>query len=93
MIREIVKPAGSTYTLNLPDEMIGKTVEVIAFEIENEKQKNIIKKTIGQLKNEPEDTASNTIKDLQDIRKRYSRYPLISHDGYKFDRDEANNYE
>lgn len=34
MIREIVKPAGKTYTLNLPDDMIGKTVEVIAFEIE-----------------------------------------------------------
>jgi hypothetical protein len=34
MIREIVRPAGKTYTLNLPDDMIGKTVEVIAFEIE-----------------------------------------------------------
>jgi hypothetical protein len=34
MIREIVKPAGKTYTLNFPDNMIGKTVEIIAFEIE-----------------------------------------------------------
>lgn len=34
MIREIAKPAGKTYTLNLPDDMIGKTVQVIAFEIE-----------------------------------------------------------
>ncbi len=34
MIREIVKPEGNTYVLNLPNEMVGKMIEVVAFEIE-----------------------------------------------------------
>jgi len=36
MVREIVKSAKQTYTLNIPDDMIGKTVEVIAFEINSD---------------------------------------------------------
>ncbi len=34
MIRQIVVPTQNNYTLELPDEMIGKKVEVIAFELE-----------------------------------------------------------
>ncbi|MEA5403600.1 hypothetical protein VB776_11810 [Arcicella sp. DC2W] len=34
LVREIIVPTQNTYTLNLPDEMIGKQVEVIAFEID-----------------------------------------------------------
>lgn len=34
LIREIIVPTDNTYLLKLPDEMIGKQVEVIAFEIE-----------------------------------------------------------
>ncbi|MBX2932452.1 MAG: hypothetical protein KF781_10965 [Chitinophagaceae bacterium] len=34
MIRQIVVPTQNNYTLELPDEMVGKKVEVIAFEIE-----------------------------------------------------------
>ena len=44
MIREIVKPEGNTYILNLPDEMVGKTLEVIAFEIEEIKCRTTGKK-------------------------------------------------
>ena len=33
LIREIICPTENTYTLRLPDEMIGKEVEIIAFEI------------------------------------------------------------
>jgi len=75
MIREIVKPTKNTYTLNLPDEMIGKVVEVIAFEIEKEAD------------------VSATSSSIEDIKKKYSKYPLISHDQYKFDRDDANTNE
>jgi hypothetical protein len=33
MIRQIIIPTQNSYTINLPNEMIGKEVEVIAFEI------------------------------------------------------------
>jgi hypothetical protein len=78
MIRELIKPVDNTYILNLPDEMVGKTVEVIAFEIEND------------------DAPTKEIKALQtkqEIQDKYARYPIISHDNYQFNRDEANDYE
>ena len=81
MIREIVKPEGNTYLLHLPDELIGKTVEVIAFEIE-EKQSPVTLNSNGEL---------NGAIDL--MMRRYDKYPKISHSDFKFDRDEANNYE
>lgn len=34
LVREIIYPTENNYTLRLPDGMIGKQVEVIAFEIE-----------------------------------------------------------
>lgn len=33
LIREIIVPTSNSYVLNLPDKLIGKKVEVIAFEI------------------------------------------------------------
>jgi hypothetical protein len=75
MIREIVKPTKNTYLLNLPDEMIGKTVEVIAFEIEKDSESIVADST------------------LQDIQKKYSKYPSISHENYQFNRDEAHDHE
>jgi hypothetical protein len=33
MFREILKPAKKTVSLQLPKELIGKTVEVLAFEV------------------------------------------------------------
>ena len=77
MVREIVKSAGNSYTLNLPNEMVGKTVEVIAFEISEEKQNF----NIGSKDN------------LNSIIQRYSQYPPTSHHNYKFNRDEAKDYE
>jgi len=35
MLRQIIKPSEPSFTLILPSDMIGKTVEVIAFEIED----------------------------------------------------------
>ncbi|MBS1500415.1 MAG: hypothetical protein JST32_00030 [Bacteroidetes bacterium] len=78
MIREIVKPAGKTYTLNLPEEMIGKTVEVIAFEID---------------KTQATAVSSSATAELRDIKKKYSKYPPVSHENYKFDRDGAHDHE
>lgn len=36
MIRQIVRPTQNTYVLQLPDELVGKTVEVLAFELEQD---------------------------------------------------------
>jgi hypothetical protein len=81
MIREIVKPEGNTYLLQLPDEMVGKTVEVNAFEIEENKP-NLSQENAEQLREE-----------VDEVLSKYNRHPKIIHEGFKFDRDEANNYE
>lgn len=73
MIREIVKPEGNTYLLQLPDEMVGKTVEVIAFEIE-------------------EKVAINPKKSINELRTELDGLTVDMKD-FKFDRNEANNYE
>lgn len=73
MIREIVKPEGNTYLLQLPDEMVGKTVEVIAFEIE-------------------EKVAINPKKSISELRTELNGLTVDMKD-FKFDRNEANNYE
>lgn len=39
LLREIIKPKKTSYTMRLPEEMVGKTVEVIAFEINGEESK------------------------------------------------------
>jgi len=46
MVRRIVKPTDNNFILQLPDELVGKTVEVIAFEINDaetnpSKEKNV----------------------------------------------------
>lgn len=74
LIREIIFPTENTYTLHLPEEMIGKQVEIIAFEIE---------KTPPLAKKE---------KSIDDIKAIF-KDNLIDLSNYKFDRDEANNYE
>jgi len=38
MLREIINPKKASFTMRLPKEMVGKTVEVIAFEINAEQQ-------------------------------------------------------
>ena len=79
MIRQIITPTSNSYTLELPDELIGKKVEVLAFEVENEEfaltPDN--KKERSTHKN-PSDIFKDCRVDLTD---------------YKFDRDAANTYE
>jgi hypothetical protein len=74
MLREIIKPKKASFTMRLPEEMVGKTVEVIAFEINDEKA--IPDKTQRLLK--IEELTKSTLVDLS---------------GFKFDRDQANNYD
>ena len=81
MIREIVEVTENIFVLKFPDELIGKKVEITASEIV-ENQPNPLSTEIP----------FNPDK-LKDIQKRYSKLPRTSHENYKFDHDEANNYE
>ncbi len=51
-IREIIIPKSNKLELNIPDNFIGKTIEVIAFEIEDNIQtENVLKeKTFNAIK-------------------------------------------
>lgn len=48
MIREIVVPENNTYLLKLPDEMVGKEVEVIAFEVSDKKEEEVPKSVLAK---------------------------------------------
>lgn len=73
LIREIIFPTESTYTLHLPEEMIGKQVEIIAFEIEKTPEAK------------PSDKMERLEKSLAGLK--------IDLSNFKFNRDEANDYE
>lgn len=73
MLREIITQANPSVTLQLPEEMIGKTVEVIAFEI------NEVKNTT---------TRAQRLTQIE----RLTQNSMIDLSKFKFDRDEANNY-
>jgi hypothetical protein len=76
MIRKIIIPTEKTYTIELPEEFIGKQVEVLAFEVENQVDK------LSQPK----------YKTVEELKKALEPY-TINMQGYKFDRDEANDYD
>lgn len=80
LIREIIYPTENNYTLRLPDEMIGKEVEIIAFEIE---------KTPKKVVSDKMERLEASLLNLQSIFKD-NRIDLSN---FKFDRDEANNYD
>lgn len=73
LVREIIVPTGNSYLLNLPDEMIGKQVEVIAFEIDSKPAEDV------------QNRISMLNASLSDLKADLSNW--------KFDRDEANNYD
>lgn len=74
MLREIITPKTSVVTMRFPEEMVGKTVEVIAFEINEGK-------TIP--------TRAQRLKQIENLTKS----TLVDLSSFKFDRDEANNYD
>jgi hypothetical protein len=72
MIRQIIIPTQKNLTIELPDDFVGKSVE-ITLELENV-QSFRPQKSIEQLK-----------KELEGL--------TVDMKGYKFDREEANDYE
>jgi hypothetical protein len=77
MVREIITPLEPSYTLRLPEEMVGKTVEVIAFEIANEVQ-------AGE-----KDDKEERLRRIRAITHK----SLVDLSNFTFNRDDANNYE
>jgi hypothetical protein len=78
MIRTILKSNKNSVTLSLPDDLVGKMIEVIAFSIEED---NI---TVSSTS-----TKASRIADLTIKLKPFT----FNSGGYKFNRDEANDYE
>ncbi len=80
MIREIVTPTENTYVLRLPDEFIGKSVEVLAFPLTET--------------NPPSETPNETdiSARMERLKKSLEGYTFNS-GGYKFNREEANDYD
>ena len=78
MIRTILKPNKKSLTLQLPDDLVGKMIEVIAFSIEDSKAAT-----------KDASSKEDRIKSLNKSLKKFR----INSGGYKFDRDDANNYE
>jgi hypothetical protein len=74
LLREIITPTQSAVTVFLPEEMVGKTVEVIAFEIGVQPEKTTREERLAHIE-------AITGKHRVDLR------------NFKFDRDEANNYD
>jgi len=76
MLRQILQPSSNKFTIQLPDEMVGKTIELLAFEIEDSES---VSKT---------SSASERLKNIQSIFSDCR----VDLSGFKFSRDEANNY-
>ncbi len=78
MIRKILKSDKNSLTLELPDDVVGKMIEIIAFSVED--AKIVANNTISK---------EARIAALKDNLKKFA----FNSGGYKFDRDEANDYE
>ena len=76
MVRQIVTPKSKRLTLELPEAMIGKTIEVLAFELEGQED------IAAELK--PEDR-------LAKVRAIFADCQMDLSD-FKFDREQANDY-
>ncbi len=76
MLREIIVPLDNTYLLKLPDNYVGKPLEVIAFSLDEKDQNEYLKAS----------------KSLAEIKTFFSRF-TFNMKGFRFNRDEANNYE
>ena len=91
LIREIIVPTSNTYMLNLPDKLIGKKVEVIAFEIE-EKPASNREENIRKFNESLANLNMNREQKLSKIQEIF-KDSLVDLSNFKFDRDEANNYD
>ena len=78
MMRTILKSNKNSLTLELPDDLVGKMIEVIAFSVEDTKE--VVNKTT---------TKEARVTTLKNKLKHFT----FNSGGYTFDRDEANDYE
>lgn len=67
MLRTILKPEQNKITLQLPDDLIGKTVEVIAFEVEDIEVKNTNKIKPSEMR------GFLSVKDAQKMQERIQK--------------------
>ncbi|MFP5041437.1 hypothetical protein [Parasediminibacterium sp. JCM 36343] len=74
MYREITVVNAPTYQIEIPTELQGKKIEIIAFEIEN-KDRELV----------------STLTKLSFLER--TKHLSFNSNGYKFNRDEANDYE
>ena len=79
MLRQIITPLEQSFTLQFPTDMLGKTVEIIAFELKETRD------------NQPaeEEAKKQRLKRIKTITKN----SLVDLSNFKFNRDEANNYD
>ena len=77
MVRQIITPTAPLVTLHLPDTMVGKTVELIAFEIQPEP----IHQTTG--------TEEERLKKIEAL----TNDSLVDLSHFHFNRNQANNYD
>ena len=79
MLRQIITPLEPSFTIQIPNNMLGKTVEIIAFELmETNNGSNI-----------SDNDKTQRLKRIEDITKD----SLVDLSNFKFNRDEANNYD
>ena len=66
MLRQIITPLEPTYTLQLPKDMMGKTIEILAFELMDQAENNVGDKML-RLKR-IEDLTKDKLVDLSNFR-------------------------
>jgi hypothetical protein len=79
MLRQIITPSEPSFTLQFPNDMVGKTVEIIAFELK-------------EVNSEPLNNEKDKMQRLKRI-KDITKNSLVDLSNFRFNRDEANNYE
>ncbi|MBE9661931.1 hypothetical protein [Mucilaginibacter myungsuensis] len=79
MIRTILTSETNSLTLELRDDLVGKRIEVLAFEIEQTEKSESILNTHDHAR-------------ANEINNALAKY-RVNLSGFKFDRDEANDYE
>jgi hypothetical protein len=80
MIRQIVRPEGKKLILDIPNEFVGRRVEVIAFEIEEE--------TVSEKKSLRKGKRGNTNEGHAHLMKFIQKHPITLPKGYKFNRED-----
>ena len=80
MLRQIITPLEPSFTLQFPSDMLGKTIEIIAFELNEQPGKPPISNDADKLLR---------LKRIEDLTKD----KLVDLSNFKFNRDEANNYD